>query len=113
MTEQKPRNPEPLDASSDPFGRLAHAFGGTPGVTRAKVFGYAALKIHGKVFATVADGRLVVKLPPERITELIAQGHGQTFIGYGKVMRGWIQLITTDDDDWRCFAEEARAYIAE
>ena len=113
MTEQKPRHPEPLATSSDPFGRLAHAFGGTPGVTRAKVFGFTALKIHGKVFATVADGRLVVKLAPERIAELIAQGQGQMFVGYGKVMRGWIQLTTTDDGDWRRFAEEARAYIAE
>jgi hypothetical protein len=76
------------------------------------VFGFAALKIHGKVFATVADGRLVVKLAPERIAELMTHGQGQAFVGYGKVMRGWIQLTTTDDDDWHRFAEEARAYIA-
>jgi hypothetical protein len=113
MTEQNPHRPEHLSASTDAFARLAHTLGGTPGVTRAKVFGFAALKSHGKVFATVADGRLVVKLAPERIAELMAHGQGQTFVGYGKVMRGWIQLTTTDDDDWRRFAEEARVYIAE
>ncbi len=83
-----------------------------PGVTRAKVFGFAALKIYGKVFAIVADGCLVVKLAPERIAELIAQGQGQTFVGYGKVMRGWIQITTADDDARIRFAEESRAYIA-
>lgn len=67
---------------------------------------------HGKVFATVADGRLVVKLRPERIAELMIHGQGQAFVGYGKVMRSWIQLTTTDDDAWLRFAEEDRAYIA-
>jgi len=112
MTTENHTDPESLDPAPDTFDRLAKALSTVPGVTRAKVFGFAALKIHGKVFATAADGRLVVKLAPERIAQLIAQGHGQTFVGYGKVMRGWIQLTTTDDDDWRCFAEEARAYIA-
>jgi hypothetical protein len=113
MAEQNPHQPEHLSAPTDAFDRLAHTLGGTPGVTRAKVFGFAALKIHGKVFATVADGRLVVKLGPERIAELMTHGQGQAFVGYGKVMRGWIQLTTTDDDAWLRFAEEARAYIAE
>src|SRR5215217_3148881 len=113
MTEQNPGDPASVAPAFDTFDRLAEALSDVLGVTRAKVFGFAALKIYGKVFATFADGRLVVKLGPERIAELITHGQGQAFVGYGKVMRGWIQLTTTDDDDWLRFAEEARAYIAE
>ena len=69
MAEQNLYQSEHLSAPIDAFDRLAQALGGTPGVTRAKVFGFAALKIHGKVFASVADGHLVVKLRPERIAE--------------------------------------------
>lgn len=112
MTEQNEHHSEAATAPSDAFDRLTHALGGMPGVTCAKVFGYSALKIHGKVFATVADGRLVVKLPSERIAELIAHGQGETFVGYGKVMRGWIQLATVDADSWLGFAEEAQGHIA-
>lgn len=109
MTEQSPsESPATL---TDAFERLAYALTGTPGVTRAKVFGYAALKIHGKVFAATSDGHLIVKLSPERIAELIAQGQGQSFIGYGKVMRGWIQLATEDAGAWLGYAEEAQRFI--
>ena len=94
MTEQS--SPEVPTMVSDAFDRLAYALTGTPGVTRAKVFGYAALKLHGKVFAATSDGQLIVKLSPERIAELIARGQGQPFVGYGKVMRGWIQLAAVD-----------------
>lgn len=110
MTEQSP--PKSPATVSDAFDRLAHALTATPGVTRAKVFGYPALKLHGKVFAATSDGHLIVKLLPERIAELIAQGQGQPFVGYGKVMRGWIQLTAVDVGAWLVFAEEAHAYIS-
>jgi len=110
MPEQSP--PEVPTTVSDAFDRLEYALTGTPGVTRAKVFGYAALKLHGKVFAATSDGQLIVKLSPERIAELIARGQGQPFVGYGKVMRGWIQLAAVDAGAWLAFAEEAQAYIS-
>lgn len=38
------------------------------GITTSRMFGASGLKVGGKVFALLVKGRLVVKLPRERIT---------------------------------------------
>ena len=45
-----------------------------PGVTFERVLRNEGLKVDGKLYAFVARGRLVVKLPAERCRELVADG---------------------------------------
>jgi hypothetical protein len=37
-------------------------------------FGSGALKVNGSIFATISDGRLVVKLPRDRVHALVGNG---------------------------------------
>ena len=41
-------------------------------------FGRSALRYRGKIFAMFVRGALVVKLPGQRVDELITAGHGLT-----------------------------------
>jgi hypothetical protein len=74
-------------------------------------FGSNALKINNKIFAMLVGGRLVVKLPRTRVTELIGTGRGQPFdAGKGTPMKEWVAL-TGDEAECRALVVEAQAFI--
>ena len=61
----------------------------------------------------VVRGRLVVKLPRDRVSALLASGDGLVFdAGKGRPMKKWVALGDRLDDEWFSLAEEARAFVA-
>src|SRR5215475_9082174 len=96
----------------DRYAGLVEALDGTPGVTyRASEpgkFGADALKVDNKIFAMLVRGRLVVKLPAKRVSELIASGEGDVFdANKGKPMKEWVTLTRESDTTWLALATEA------
>lgn len=83
-----------------------------PGVRRR--FGASALKTHGKVFAMLSGGRLVLKLPAARVTGLLAAGAGERFDPRrdGRQMKEWIAIAPEYAGDWLPLAQEALAFVA-
>jgi hypothetical protein len=74
-------------------------------------FGSEAIKINNKIFAMLSGGRLVVKLPRARVTELIETGRGQPFdAGKGTPMKEWVAL-TGDESECRALVVEAQAFV--
>ena len=74
-------------------------------------FGATALKINHKIFAMLVGGRLVVKLPRARVTELIETGRGQPFdAGKAVPMKEWVGL-TGDEAECRALVVEAQAFV--
>ena len=74
-------------------------------------FGSSALKVNNKIFAMLVNGRLVVKLPRARVTELIETGRGQPFdSGKGTPMKEWVTL-TGDEAECRALVVEAQAFV--
>jgi hypothetical protein len=66
------------------------------------------LRLGGKIFAMLVRGRLVVKLPRQRVDELVATGDGQHFDpGKGRLMREWLSLEPTSSLDWLALAQQA------
>ncbi|MEH0109755.1 hypothetical protein V6N00_08545 [Tersicoccus sp. MR15.9] len=58
------------------------------------------LRVHGKVFAFVGrDGRLIVKLPPARVRQILAAGQGDLVELGGHRMREWVGLPGAADGD--------------
>lgn len=52
-----------------------------------------ALKVHGKVFAFTWAGELMVKVPADRVAEVVAAGGAQPVeTAPGRVMREWRAL---------------------
>lgn len=65
------------------------------------MFGSGVLKANGKVFPMNVKGRLVVKLVPERVQELLASGVAALFDpGHGRAMREWVAAPNRADVDW-------------
>ena len=80
---------------------------------KGKGFGRSALKVGGSMFATLsARGRLVVKLPRERVQSLVTSGEGEPFEPRpGRVMKEWVELSPQSRLDWVIVAEEACSFV--
>jgi hypothetical protein len=95
------------------YDAMAHELLADPAVVTGKLFGHRCLKIGGKVFACDHDGELLIKLAPERLDELRAQG-AHDFEPMGRKMGGWVKVPPPEDDagpDWTALAEEAKAFV--
>lgn len=76
------------------------------------MFGSMGLKVGGKVFAMLVKGRLVVKLPKERVEALVASGGGEYFDpGHGRIMKEWV-AVEPGNGDWQSLAREAKHFVA-
>ena len=101
---------------SPEFADLVAACGAWPGVEvpdgSRRGFGSKALRVGGQIFAMESMGRLVVKLPPDRVVALLDSGDGQPFTaGKAKWLREWVSLpLTHRDAEW--VAREAYEFVA-
>jgi TfoX/Sxy family transcriptional regulator of competence genes len=95
------------------FARLAEALSkdprvDRPEVARAKGFGSKGLKVQRKMFAFHSKGRLVLKLPADRVDALLASGKGERFDpGKGMLMKEWIAFGVAEKKAWPRLAKEA------
>jgi hypothetical protein len=84
-----------------------------PGLARAKAFGSKGLKVARKMFAFGSKGRLVLKLPRERVDELVSSGKGVRFEpSPGRAMKEWLALEQDERSDWIRLAREALDFAA-
>lgn len=100
------------------FNELAEEFRDSPGVTvpgepGRRGFGSSALKVNGSIFAMLTGGRLVVKLPHDRVTALIGAGAGAPFdAGKGRAMKEWLTVAADDEESWLVLAREALDFVS-
>ena len=96
------------------FAALADRFAGESDVTEGTGFGRVpGLRTGGKIFAMLAYGRLVVKLPRERVDALVAAGAAERFDpGHGRRMKEWASVAPAAPEDWEALAAEARGFVA-
>ncbi|WP_157129129.1 hypothetical protein [Nocardia amamiensis] len=83
-----------------------------PAIGRATMMGYPCVRLAGRFLASIDDksGSLVVKLPRERVAELVDSGTGEPFAPAGKVFREWVAIPTVDRELWRTLLDEAAAF---
>src|SRR5439155_17251388 len=104
-------------APEERYEALVAALVGAPGVTPPdsagpKRFGSTSLKINNKMFAMLARGRLVLKLPRHRVDELVASGTGERWDpGKGQPQKEWLSVDLSSDDDWLPLATEAMDFV--
>jgi hypothetical protein len=96
------------------FEEIVDELVGLPGVTppaSGSGFGRSAIRFNGKIFAMFVRGQLVLKLPEDRVDDLIATGHGRRFdANKGKPMREWLALNASSDLAWLPLAREALSF---
>jgi len=108
------RTPPETPAADPRYAEVVALFSKDRSVTREsrKGFGSGALKVKGKIFAMMSSpGEFVVKLPKERVDELVTGGVGQRFDpGGGRIMKEWI-AIAAGQARWIDLAREAHQYV--
>lgn len=111
---KQPTAKSAITIDDDPaFAVLAKAFAGDQRVTAGKLFAANGLKVGGKIFAMIVRGRLVVKLPKQRVDELVSSGAAERFDpGHGRLMKEWATILG-DRPNWPGVASEALAYVGE
>jgi TfoX-like protein len=82
-----------------------------PELEQGRMFSAVGLKTAGRFFAMVTKGDLVVKLPAERVEELVTEGAGRQFEVGGRRMREWVSLRPRDDAACAAFMVEARGFV--
>ena len=96
------------------FAQVVSAFGNDRDVAYGggRGFGSGALKVKGKLFAMISSkAQFVVKLPRERVDELVGLGTGEYFDpGHGRLMKEWVAL-DGHNSLWVNLAKEARDYV--
>lgn len=104
-------------SATERFAELVQHFAHHPGVAlpehgRDRGFGSSALKVDGSIFAMLTQGRLVVKLPQARVTELVDAGTGVPFTaGKTAPMKEWLSITDDEPSTRLALAQEALAFV--
>ncbi|MGN6791366.1 MAG: hypothetical protein ACTHJW_03150 [Streptosporangiaceae bacterium] len=103
-----------VDDQPDPrYEDLIDELMAEPGVTppQGRGFGRSAVRLNGKIFVMFVRGHLVLKLPEDRVDDMIAAGHGVRFdANKGTPMREWLSLDPASDQPWLPLAREALSF---
>ncbi len=82
-------------------------------VVEGTIMGGRCLRV-GREFLALVDYKgsgLVVKLPKERVAELVEQGKGQPFGPAGKIFKEWLSVPKPDKRLWRRLLREGIAFV--
>lgn len=103
----KAKRPRGFDAIVAAFAADPRVQPPTQGSAR---FGGRGLRVDGKIFAMMSGDAFVVKLPRERVAELVRTGAGAPYdAGRGRALAEWVAV--TRPSAWRVRAEEARSFV--
>lgn len=105
----------PAEPARTRFAEIAAQIAAADGSISAhrKGFGTRSMFVGKKMFAVYdTSGELVVKLPPERVQELIAEGVGHGWHpGGGTPLKEYLAVPFAHEKKWTKLAREARAYM--
>lgn len=95
------------------FWDLAEALYADEAVTRSTMMGFPCLRVNDAFFASL-DHRahhLIVKLPAERVDEILTSELGLPFAPNGRVFREWVAIPEPDEATWRDLLLEAKTFV--
>ncbi|MEM1246197.1 MAG: hypothetical protein AAGK22_07480 [Acidobacteriota bacterium] len=77
------------------------------------MMGHPCLRTEGQFFATILGEReeVVVKLPKDRVTELIREEVGLPFAPAGRKFKEWVALPKGQSRRWRRLIADAREFV--
>ncbi len=83
-------------------------------IAEGTIMGGRCARVDGEFLGLVdfKGSGLVVKLPRERVDELIEKGTAQPFAPAGKVFREWASIPKRDRRRWKALLREGIAFVA-
>ena len=74
--------------------------------------GAQGIKYGKKLFTMFYKGDLVVKLSPERVTELVSNDQALPHdVGTGSPMKDWAKFPVSMKNQWIKFCKESKSYV--
>jgi hypothetical protein len=97
------------DAARDLYETLTDDLLYDPAIGRATMMGYPCVRLAGRFLASYDEKTrgLIVKLPHQRVAELVENGTGDPFAPAGKIFREWVSIRTVDRTLWHTMLAEA------
>ena len=97
------------------FWELARPLLDRDGVTRSTMMGLPCLRRDGAFFAACdhTTGNLLVKLPENDVTTLIADGDAVPFAPAGRRFRHWAAITADLADTWPALLDQAHAHAGD
>lgn len=105
---------------TDPTGSAAQALYATlaavelarPDVSSGRSLRSGTLTVGGKMFAFLSEDRLIVKLPADRASGLIATTDAVPYEAGGRLMKEWVSIpLPEDAEEWRTVLAEAYEHV--
>ena len=83
-------------------------------VDKSTMMGLPCVRIDGSFFASLdhRSGNLIVKLPANRVSELVEAGTGLAFAPAGRTFREWVAIPNEDEEHWSELIAEARTFVS-
>jgi hypothetical protein len=95
------------------FQSIAKHHGGLSDAPLTRGFGSDALKVNGKIFVALSQGRLLLKLPSERVDALVIANLAERFsTGAGPAKKEWVTIAPSSAEHWMRLSDEARQYVS-
>jgi len=83
-----------------------------PDVSHGRSLRSGTLTVGGKMFAFLREDRLIVKLPGDRASGLIATTGAVPHESGGRLMKEWVSLpLPEDTEEWRTVLAEACEHV--
>jgi len=97
---------------TDIYDELKNHFSNVKDVTVLSGSGAQGIKRDGKLFVMFMKGDILVKFPPERVSEIVVSGDGQAYDpGTGKPMKNWVLIPQAKKDSWIKYSKEANNFL--
>jgi hypothetical protein len=115
MTPTSPPDSSGGDAPHELYDALTDDLLYDPAIGRGTIMGHPCVRLAGR-FVTCLERNgtgLILKLPSDRVTDLIATGLGTPFTQTGKPMREWVVIPTPDRALWQSLLAEAVIFARE
>ena len=106
-----------LELITPEFQKVVSIFADHRDVKFGKMFSSSSvLNVDGKIFAMCRKGDLVVKLPKDRVDQLVEARKGTRFEpGHGRIMKEWIvipaKMVQARKEDWQKLSKEAYVFV--
>ncbi len=104
----------PMPDASDFFFDATEPLLTEPSVRRGTMMGYPCLRVSGAFFASCEHrtGDLIVKLPADRVAQLVESGAGKPFRPNGRTFREWVLIEGRNREQWDDALREALAHVS-
>ena len=102
------------DAGEERFWDLTEPLLARPEVTRSTMMGFPCVRVNGQFFASTdhRTGDLLVKLPEERVGELVDAGRAHSFAPAGRTFREWAAVPYERRRAWKGLLGEALDFVS-